>query len=101
MSIANYLGKPFLFDSFWLGLVGVLLAQMSMSLLSEVFRLDVEPLAENETRQARSVIRNNALYVSVAALTVDAVITFLLFRNLRLSSISFFFILLSLVCVLA
>ena len=101
VSIANYLGKPFLFDSFWLGLAGVLLAQMSMSLLSEVFRLDVEPLAENETRQQRSVIRNNALYISLAAITVDGVIAFLLLRNLRLSSISFFFILLSLICVLA
>lgn len=101
VSIANYLGKPFLFDSFWLGLAGVLLAQMSMSLLSEVFRLDAEPLAENETRPERLVSRNNALYVSLAALTVDGVITFLLFRNLRLSPISFFFILLSLVCVLA
>jgi len=101
VSIANYLGKPFLFDSFWLGLAGVLLAQMSMGLLSEVFRLDVEPLAENETRLARLVIRNNALYVALAAITVDGVITFLLFRNLRLAPTTFFFILLSLICVLA
>ena len=33
-SIANYLGRPFRADSFWLGLVGVLLAQISMNLLS-------------------------------------------------------------------
>jgi 1,4-dihydroxy-2-naphthoate octaprenyltransferase len=101
VSIANYLGKPFRTDAFWLGLAGVLLAQMSMSLLSEVFRLDAEPLAENETRRDRSVVRNNALYVAVAAITVDAVIAFLLYRNLRLSPASFSFLLLSLVIVLA
>jgi 1,4-dihydroxy-2-naphthoate octaprenyltransferase len=101
MSIAKYLGKPFRFDAFWLGLVGVLLAQMSMSLLSEVFRLDAEPLTENETRRDRSIVRNNALYVSVAAITVNAVIAFLLYRSLRLSPASFSFLMLSLVILLA
>jgi 1,4-dihydroxy-2-naphthoate octaprenyltransferase len=101
VSIANYLGKPFRFDAFWLGLVGVLLAQMSMSLLWEVFRLDAEPLVENETRPERIVVRNNALYISVAAITVDAVITFLLYRNLNLSPASFSFLFLSLVILLA
>jgi 1,4-dihydroxy-2-naphthoate octaprenyltransferase len=101
VSIANYLGKPFRFDAFWLGLVGVMLTQMSMSLLSEVFRLDAEPLTENETRRDRAVVRNNALYVSVAAVTVDAVIAFLLYRNLSLSPASFSFLLLSLVLLLA
>lgn len=95
-SIANYLGKPFHADSFWLGLLAVILAQATMNLLSEVFRLDAEPLAENETRRQRSVLRNNALYVSIAALTVDAVIAFLLFTNRRLSMVSFAFLLLSL-----
>lgn len=101
VSIANYLGKPFRSDSFWLGLAGVVLAQMSMSLLSEVFRLDTEPLSENETRRERSLVRNNALYVSVAAVTVIAVIAFLLYRNLRLSPASFSFLLLSLIFILA
>jgi 1,4-dihydroxy-2-naphthoate octaprenyltransferase len=101
VSIANYLGKPFRFDAFWLGLVGIMLAQMSMSLLSEVFRLDAEPLTEDETRRDRLVIRNNALYISVAAITVDAVIAFLLYRNLTLSPASFSFLLLSLVLILA
>jgi 1,4-dihydroxy-2-naphthoate octaprenyltransferase len=100
VSIANYLGKPFRFDAFWLGLAGVILAQMTMSLLSEVFRLDAEPLTENETRRSRLVIRNNALYVSVAAITVDAVLAFLLYRNLHLSPASFSFLLLSLVIIL-
>ena len=100
-SIANYLGKSFRPDSFWLGLLGVLLAQMSMSLLSEVFRLDAEPLTENETRRERVIIRNNALYVSIAALTANAAIAFALFNSGHLSMAAFSFLLLSLFLVLA
>lgn len=100
-SIANYLGKSFRVDSFWLGLLGVLLAQMSMSLLSEVFRLDAEPLTENETRRERIIHRNNALYVSIAALTADAVIAFVLFNSRHLSMAAFSFLLLSLFLVVA
>lgn len=100
ISIANYLGKPFLSDSFWLGLAGILLAQVSMSLLSEVFYLDTEPRAENETRRERQVLRNNALYISLAAISVNAVFAFLLYRNLRLTPASFAFLLLSLIFIL-
>lgn len=100
-SIANYLGKPFRADSFWFGLLAVILAQASMSLLSEVFRLDAEPLAENETRRQRSMLRNNALYVSIAALTVDAVIALLLLNSAHLAAASFSFLLLSLFVVVA
>lgn len=99
-SIANYLGKPFRMDSFWLGLAAALLAQMSMTLLSEVFRLDAEPLTENETRRDRQLLRNNALYVSIAFLSVDAVIAFLLLDRHHLSIASFSFLLVSLLLVL-
>jgi len=94
-SLADYLGKPFLANSFWLGLIVVLLAQTSMSLLSEVFRLDAEPLLENETRIQRQTLRNNTLYVSVTFLTVIAVIVYLLFANKQLPLASFLFLLLS------
>lgn len=100
-SIANYLGRPFRADSFWLGLVGVLLAQISMNLLSEVFRLDAEPLSENETRRERLMTRNNALYISIASLTANAVIAFILFNNQHLSIAAFSFLLLSLTFILA
>ena len=100
-SIASYLGRPFRTDSFWLGLIAVILAQMSMNLLSEVFRLDAEPRTENETRRDRQVLRNNALYVSIAALTVDAVIAFILFSNRHLSMAAFSFLLVSLFLILA
>jgi len=99
-SIANYLGKPFRTDSFWLGLGAILLAQASMNLLAEVFRPYNEPILENETRKDRLILRNNALYVSIAALTANAVIAFVLYNNNRLTVSSFFFLLLSLLIIL-
>jgi 1,4-dihydroxy-2-naphthoate octaprenyltransferase len=99
-SIANYLGKPFRVDSFWLGLIAVLLAQASMNLLAEVFRPYHEPIIEGETRKDRLTFRNHALYVSIAALSANAVIAFLLYRNNHLSIPAFFFLLLSLILVL-
>ena len=99
-SIANYLAVPFLADAFWLGLASVLLVQVSMDLLSEVFRLDVEPLLENETRKARQSVRNNALYVSIAALAVIGFIAYLLFANHRLPLAAFLFLFLSSLTVL-
>lgn len=100
-SIANYLGKPFRTNAFWLGLVAVLLAQISMNLLAEVFRPVNEPIIEGETLKNRITLRNNALYISIAALTANAVIAFLLYNNNRLTLSSFFFLLLSLFIVLA
>ncbi len=99
-SIANYLGRPFRIDSFWLGLVAVLLSQASMSLLAEVFRPVNEPIIENETRKDRLTLRNNALYVSIAALAANAVIAFLLYNNGHFSVSAFFFVLLSLILIL-
>lgn len=100
-SIANYLGKPFRTDAFWLGLVAVLLAQISVNLLAEVFRPVNEPILEGETLKDRITLRNNALYISIAALSANAVIAFLLYNNNRLTISSFFFLLLSLFIVLA
>ena len=100
VSIANYLGNPFNSNSFWLGLAVILLAQLSMSLLAEVFRLDAEPLLENETRIARQRLRNNALYISIASLAVIAFITYLLVANAQLTFAAFSFLALSLILVL-
>ena len=99
-SIANYLGKPFRADSFWLGFVFTILAQLTMSLLSEVFRLDVEPLNENETRKDRQTLRNNALYLSFAFLAVITFVAFVLYTSSRLTPHAFLFLLLSLILVL-
>lgn len=94
-SIANYLAVPFIVDSFWLGLAMILLMQTCMSLLSEVFRLDIEPLLENETRKNRQSLRNNALYISIASLTIIGFIAYILFANNHLSVAAFLFLLLS------
>jgi 1,4-dihydroxy-2-naphthoate octaprenyltransferase len=100
-SIANYLGKPFRTDSFWLGLIAVLLAQASMNLLAEVFRPSNEAIVDGETRKDRIALRNNALNISIAALTANAVIAFILYNNHHLSVPAFFFLLLSLLLILA
>lgn len=101
VSIANYLGNPFNANSFWLGLAIVLLAQLSMNLLSEVFRLDSEPLLEHETHTGRQTLRNNALYISIASLAVIAFLVYLLFINQQLPFSSSLFLLLSLLLILA
>src|SRR5258706_705596 len=99
MSIPAYLGKPFLFLPFWLGLIYILLAQWSMSLFAEVFRPINEPIIENETLKSRESIRNNALYLSVGALTVNVVIAYILYVDNTLAFPSFLFLALTLVLV--
>ncbi len=98
-SLADYLGKPFIASSFWLGLFIALLAQTVMSLLAEVFRLDAEPFLEGETRSMRQVLRNNVLYTSLACIVVIALSAYALFATDRLRVPSFFFLLLAILLV--
>jgi len=100
VSIAKYLGNPFSQESFWLGLVAVVLAQASMSLLAEVYRPENEPIIENETLLERKTVREAALYISIASLAVNAVIAFLLYSSGHLPISSFVFLLLSLLIIL-
>lgn len=100
-SIADYLGETFRAGPFWLGMLGVLLAQLTMSLLPEIFRLDAEPLAENETRSQRQTLRNNLLYISLASLTSLALIFYALFATDQLPPSSFLILGLSLAIILA
>jgi len=99
-SLADYLGKPFRADSFWLGFVMILLIQLTMGLLSEVYRPYNEPLVENETRADKFKLRNNMLYVSMASLASIAVIAYILFNAKHLSLSTFYFLILSIVIVL-
>jgi 1,4-dihydroxy-2-naphthoate octaprenyltransferase len=98
--IADYLGIPFLTSPFWLGLVVVLLIQLSMNLLPEVFRLDTEPLVENETRVKRQILRNNILYTSIAVLASVVLILYSLFATNQLHLFSALFFSLSLALVI-
>jgi 1,4-dihydroxy-2-naphthoate octaprenyltransferase len=100
-SIPAYLGKPFQPLAFSLGLAGVLLAQLSMALLAEVFRPNNEPLVEGETPQQKETLRNNMLYVSIAALSSNAFIVYLLYLNQLLVLPSVILYLLSFILVLA
>ncbi len=100
-SIPAYLGKPFQPLAFALGLAGVLLAQLSMSLLAEVFRPHNEPLVEDETPKQKETLRNNALYVSIAALASIA-LSLLFFTPIKpLHFPLFIFLLFSFILVLA
>lgn len=99
-SIADYLGNSFRSGPFWLGLLGVILAQFAMSLLPEVFRLDIEPLLKGETRHERQILRNNILYVSIAALASLVLIFYALFATSQLPGSSFLFLGLSLAIIL-
>jgi 1,4-dihydroxy-2-naphthoate octaprenyltransferase len=99
-SLADYLGKPFRADSFWFGFVTILLLQVVMGLLPEVYRPQNEPLLENETRKDRLTLRNTALYVSMAALASIAVIAYILYNTDHLPLTSFFFLTFSLVIIL-
>jgi len=99
-SIADYLGETFHAGPFWLGLLGVLLAQLTMSILPDIFRLDAEPLSENETRSQRQTLRNNLLYISLASLASLGLIFYALFATKKLPTPSFFFLGLSLAIIL-
>lgn len=99
-SIASYLGKAFEQGTFFLGLIFILLAQWSMALLSESFRPHNEPLVEDETPAQKERLRNNLLYISIAALTANLVIAFILYLNHVLTTLSFIFLISSLVLTL-
>jgi 1,4-dihydroxy-2-naphthoate octaprenyltransferase len=100
-SIPAYLGKPFQPLVFSLGLAGVLLAQLSMSLLAEVFRPHNEPLVEDETPQQKETLRNNMLYISIAALASTAFIIYLLYINQVLALPTFILYLSSFILVIS
>lgn len=99
-SIPAYLGKPLNVLAFWLGFAGILLAQLGMSLLSEVFRPHNESLIEGETPQQKETLRNNMLYISIAALTVNIFLAYLLYINQILVLSSFIFYLSSFILIL-
>lgn len=100
-SIPAYVGVPFRFLPFILGFVGILLAQISMSFLREVFRPHNEPLIEGETPKQKETLRNNLLSISVGLLGTTAVIAFIVHLNFTLTLPAFLFLLSSLVLILA
>jgi 1,4-dihydroxy-2-naphthoate octaprenyltransferase len=71
-----------------------------MNLLAEVFRPANEPIVVGQSLKDRLLVRNNALYISIAALTAIVLIAFVLYINQHLSNSAFFFLLLSLLLIL-
>jgi len=100
-SLADYLGRPFRGESFWFGLVIMLLLQTAMNVLSAVYRPANEPLVEDESRRGRQTLRNNLLYISIAALGAVAVLAYLLFNLNHFPLSSFLFLVFSMLLVLA
>jgi len=90
--MARYLGNPQNQSVFWFGMLAVLMVQLSMSLLVEVFRPFNEPIVAEETRAERKAIQDAALYVSLTALTAAGVIAFFFFRDRNLTGPSILFL---------
>jgi len=99
-SIPAYLGKPINILAFWLGFASVLFAQLSMSLLAEIFRPHNEPLIENESPLQKETLRSNMLYISIAAFTSTAFLIYLLYINHDLVLSSFIFFLSSFILII-
>ena len=99
-SIPAYFGNPLQPAIFALGLAGILLAQLSMSLLAEVFRPHNEPLIENETPKQKETLRSNMLYISIVALASAAFLIYQLYINHALVLSTFIFYLSSFILVL-
>lgn len=98
--IARYLGHPQIPTVFWLGLVGILLAQASMSLLVEVYRPANEPVLPGETLEERKWVHDAALYVSIAALAAASFIAVLLFQERSITPPALTFLGLSLITLI-
>ena len=99
-SVPAYLGIPFQWMPFLLGLASVLFAQAGMALLGEVFRPHNEPLVDGETPQQKETLRNNMLYIAVGLLATCGLIIFIVFLNHNLTLSSFLFLLSSIILTL-
>lgn len=100
-SVSPYLGKTIQPVPFALGLVLVLLMQASMSFLREVFRPHNEPLLEGESPKQKETLRNNLLYIAAGMVGAAAVLAYLTHLNFTLTLPAFYFLITSLILVLA
>ena len=78
----------------------MILAQICMNLLVEVFRPLNEPIIIGESTRNRKAIRDAALYVSIAGLATMAVIVFFFFKEGRLTPSAWFYLAFSLFVIL-
>lgn len=99
--IANYLGETDTLTIFWLGLIGIILAQLGMNLLGEAFRSYTEPLSEDLTQAERESLRSILTLSSIGALAGSALIAYLLRQEGALSPAAMLFMGLSLVILVS
>jgi len=99
-SLADYLGEPARTTSFWLGLAVILLLQITMHVLPEVYRPTNEPYLETQTLNDMISLRNNAMYMSLATLASIAVLAYILYNTKQLPLASFYFLIFSLLILL-
>jgi 1,4-dihydroxy-2-naphthoate octaprenyltransferase len=100
VGLAAYLGHPFSPLSFWLGLLDVLLALISMLLLTEVFRPAADPILPNENLSERGSLRDVMLYSGIACLAAAVVSISIINNSGHLSTSTLFLNVLLLVLVL-
>lgn len=98
--ISRYLGISQNLVVFWLGMLGIALAQFCMGLLAEAHRPVEQPSDNDEHRAERVNLRTAALNVSLGALAVLALIAILLGQEGSFSPVSMLFLGLSLIVVL-
>jgi 1,4-dihydroxy-2-naphthoate octaprenyltransferase len=99
-SLADYLGEPARTASFWLGLAVILLLQITMHVLPEVYRPTNEPFLESQTLNDKISLRNNAMYTSLATLVSVAVLAYILYNTRQLPLTSFYFLIFALLILL-
>ena len=99
-SLADYLGEPARPTSFWLGLAVILLLQITMHVLPEVYRPTNEPYPETQTLRDKISLRNNAMYMSLTTLASVAVLAYILYNTKQLPLTSFYFLIFSLLILL-
>lgn len=99
-SLADYLGEAARPTSFWLGLAVILLLQITMHVLPEVYRPTNEPYLETRTLRDKISLRNNAMYMSLATLASVAVLAYILYNTKQLPLASFYFLIFSLLILL-
>lgn len=90
--ISRYLGYPHIAFVFWLGLLGTLLAQMSMGLLGAIFQQDNGSGGEGRMTALRARSRDAGLYLSISALAALGLIVFNFAREGILVGAAYFFL---------
>jgi 1,4-dihydroxy-2-naphthoate octaprenyltransferase len=101
--IARFLGSRGSAQAFWLGLAGVLLAQITLGLLAEVFRTDAAPAPplEDEDGERKLALREPALYLSITGLAAAGIIAFILYKDGSFTSATLLAVAASLIVIIA